>query len=236
MKAESSSTHWLWAAGFLGLCVVGIGVGALRGIAAGLEAQARRDAPDVAHTEPPPAPEEDDLASRLRSAIFLGRQGELESAEAELVALAERHPQSSTVWLNLGVVRLAAERLDGARTAFERVLALSPEDWDAHAELAALELERGALEEALRIAGAIPPGAGRMPSRLRHDPRWTARDEAPGVQALRSKHGLGETPDQSERAAAELRKRREEAKTSAAPATGPRWTPAVDRGVSPPAR
>lgn len=60
------------------------------------------------------------------------------AAAAEARGLAEAHSDSHSAWLALGRVRQAGEDLDGAREAFQRGLAIHPDDPDLAAALAAL--------------------------------------------------------------------------------------------------
>ena len=107
---------------------------------------------------------------------------------------ARRSPRSlpdyADAHLNLGIALTEAKRPKDAFVSFQRVVQLNRQDWDAFAELASLSLEGEQLSEALKYASNIPAGKGRMPLRLRKDPRWTKYASHQDVQKLRQKHGV----------------------------------------------
>lgn len=212
------NNHWIWAGGFLALSVGGIAWGALNGIASGradlhAEATQRETEPSAGEGRADP---DGALRRELRTAIFLGRQGEFDAAEQALLSLAQRHPERASLWLNLGVARVGAGKLDLAEEAFGKALELTPDDWDAVAELANIALERGDLDAALVHARRIPAEQGRMAARLARDIRWQKVADDPRVRALREKHGLKTEPGTSEALAAELADRRKRAQAGAA--------------------
>lgn len=164
-----------------------------------------------------PAVEEDPkarLVRQMRTAIFLGRQGEFAAAAEALQVLAAEFPEEASVWLNLGLARMGTGNTEAAKLAFQEALRLEPNDDDARAELANLELEAGRLDAALAIVESIEPGRGRMASRLSRDERWRRHTDDPRVAALRAKHGLETLPDTSERVQRELEARRRAAGSS----------------------
>lgn len=189
------------------MCIGGIAFGALRGV------QASRAAVEASYAEshaPGPSRTESRavLQEKLRAAVFLGRQGEFDAALERLRALADAYPGEASIWLNLGIAYTGRGELDEAERAFQKVLEISPNDWDGMAEMANLALDRGNLEAALGYAERIPPGKGRMSARLARDERWRENLEHPRVMALRKKHGMAEAPGQAERLEQELSSRR----------------------------
>ena len=162
----------------------------------------------------------EDLRQSMRAAIFLGRQGEFAAAAEALEELTHAHPSQASVWLNLGIARLGTRDLAGAEAAFMRTLSIAPADWDAHAELANVALDRGDLDQALAHAHKIPAQKGRMQDRLRNDSRWRAHLTDPRVGELRVRHGLDASPAQSEKLQHELELRRQLAAAETPPAEG----------------
>ncbi|MEL6183893.1 MAG: tetratricopeptide repeat protein [Myxococcota bacterium] len=224
------SNHYVWAGGFLALTFGGIGYGAVSGVQASQAASHAPAAPHHAsaaeHGEPdhgasgaePGAPHgapkgaidpSEELRQSMRAAIFLGRQGEFAAAAEALEALTHSHPEQASVWLNLGIARLGTRDLEGAEAAFMRTLSIAPADWDAHAELANVALDRGDLDGALVHAHKIPAQKGRMQDRLRNDSRWRAHVGDPRVGELRARHGLDASPAPAEKLQHELELRRQ---------------------------
>ncbi|MCB9176670.1 MAG: tetratricopeptide repeat protein [Caldilineae bacterium] len=82
----------------------------------------------------------------LRRGIAAARVGEAEEARAYLDEATRREPDRADAWLWLGTVAATPQ---GRRDAFERVLALRPEDAEARDGLARLteKFGRGLLEE-----------------------------------------------------------------------------------------
>jgi arylsulfatase A-like enzyme/tetratricopeptide (TPR) repeat protein len=88
--------------------------------------------------------------------------GEVESAEARLVAALDRDPFMAEAWLVLGRMQKEQGRVAEAEASFEQGLVRSPDDANLHRELGLLLAEQGAsdrarthLEESIRLANQM---------------------------------------------------------------------------------
>jgi putative PEP-CTERM system TPR-repeat lipoprotein len=115
-----------------------------------------------------------------RAGELLMQLGRYDAAEAQFHRAADLAPTNATYWLNLGHAALALDRLDPAREAFDRAVALRPEwaaalaartglDLKAKQYGAALErvnrwLERQPADpDLLVLKGDVEAAAGRLP-------------------------------------------------------------------------
>lgn len=151
----------------------------------------------ISVTYSPKIIESETLLRDLRHAVALGESGDFMKAYAELSALSKRYPESPNVWLNLGIAHLTLNQLDAAEKAFQYTVELSPDDYDAWAELGGVSVRRKKLEEAFDIFNKIPPGQGRMSERLRKDPVLLELESDGRFQALLLKHGLASSVSQA---------------------------------------
>ena len=217
-------THYLWAGSFLAVSVGLITYGAVQGVKASQHALSKGE---DRHAGPPrgeisgthaeqesgnvPVQQREGLRAQMQAAIRLGQAGQLDQAVHALEDLAKKHPRQEALWLNLGIARGGVGDLDGAEKAFETVLALEPNDYDAVAELANIALEKGNLDEAIELAQRVPAGEGRMYERFKSDVRWRRHEGDSRVVALRARHGLSAPPNTSERVQRDLERLRREA-------------------------
>jgi tetratricopeptide (TPR) repeat protein len=105
----------------------------------------------------------DDAAARLRLGKTLLEYGRAREAEPQLARAAALAPDNVEALRELGNARAVNEDNERAIETFERVLALAPDDWQAHANLATLLAPRRpaqALEHARR-AYELKPGEPR---------------------------------------------------------------------------
>jgi tetratricopeptide (TPR) repeat protein len=167
----------------LWLILVGglIGLGAVKGTEASAHHREAEKTQVVAK-------ERKSMSDELEKAIAPGKRGDVEEAITALEALAVKYPGEPAIRLNLGVAYRAAEKLDDADRSFAKVLELDPNDYDALAERATIQLERGDAEAAIAAVERIPANEGRMRERLMDDPFWVALMEDPRVKSLRIKH------------------------------------------------
>jgi tetratricopeptide (TPR) repeat protein len=92
--------------------------------------------------------------------VALERAGRLDEAAEAYRALAGERP-STVVWMNLGNVETARDRLEAAEDAYTRALELTPDEPEALAAMAWLRFRQGRNAEAEALAGraAQAPGA-----------------------------------------------------------------------------
>lgn len=174
--------HPLAAAVFAATMFIAIGWLAVSKTRENLESAAEAEAAERAMS-----PEAKELVRRIREAVQLGTEGELERAEERLAELADQYPNEALVWMNYGVALSGQEKFDPAIEAFERVLALRPRAWAAYGELATIHRLRDEIDEALTLLEKVPPGEGRVAERLFRDPIWRSVDD-PRMEKLRRRH------------------------------------------------
>ncbi|MBX2811185.1 MAG: tetratricopeptide repeat protein [Myxococcales bacterium] len=190
------SRNYLWAGGFLAVTLALIIQGAVSGVGASLSrSHQQAKAEQIADREA--------LKSAVADGIVLGEQGDFQGAMNVFEQLAVKYPQHAAVWLNLGIARGAMGNIIGAEAAFQWVLRMSPQDYDALAELANIALQRGDIGRAVALAKDIPMGEGRLRERLASDERWLRYQHDHRVVELRRQYGLP-VVDTSERARKEL--------------------------------
>lgn len=130
------------------------------------------------------------LKAEMREAVEAGARGEYDQAESSLRSIAHDHPDDVDALFNLGIAELALEHEDDAYATFERVLTLSPKDYDALAEQAVIHKHKGNRDKALAMLESIPAGEGHVRERLVHEAAWDDLAGTPRMNALREKHGL----------------------------------------------
>lgn len=84
----------------------------------------------------------------LATALLEAANGESDRAEARLAALADTHPELPSLWLARSRIALQDERLEDAREAARRGLALAPDDSRFALLLAQAQLRLGDVEAA----------------------------------------------------------------------------------------
>jgi len=106
------------------------------------------------------------VLTTLREAEDLARQGSLDAALEQIDAVLAREPRLADAWLQKARWLQAAERLDEAAAAFERVLEVSPRiSGETATSLAVLYLRLGRQDDAARLARlavASRPGAAHL--------------------------------------------------------------------------
>jgi WD40 repeat protein/serine/threonine protein kinase len=103
----------------------------------------------------------------LQGVVELGR-GNPEGALPDLEEAARRQPQDAEVWTRLGDARMALDRLEGAREAYEKALDVAPKNVDARAALSVARFRLGMHKAARILWDATAP---QLPT-----PRWPWRD------------------------------------------------------------
>lgn len=103
-------------------------------------------------------PEDHDV--RLEQAVALLRVGHAQAAERQFDALSTSRPDDARAWHWLGFARLRRKDHDGARTAFQRTLALDPGNASAAHHLASLDGTLPARVEVGYVRGLFDDFAG----------------------------------------------------------------------------
>lgn len=188
-----------------------------------------------------------------RSGTELGTRDTL----AHLEAVAERTPDDSVAWLDLGFGRAATGDAAGAADAFGRAVALAPDDREAPVHFAHAAHAAGRVDEALEAmlhvahhAGAAPAvlrstialarSGGRLPVALAVAARLAAHDAADAGDSLEVAeiHLEMEQFDEAAAVFAYLRRSDEGHETYAAHGQvealirGERWREALDAAIS----
>jgi Flp pilus assembly protein TadD len=132
--------------------------------------------------------EDEAFAAGVRSAIKLGRQGNLEVAREHLEALVAKRPDHTDARFNLAVALVQLGKTDEASAQFEKVISLDPKDFDAVVELAALRVKAGKLEEALTLLESVPLGEGGLAAGALRQTRWDALASEERMKKLVAKH------------------------------------------------
>jgi tetratricopeptide (TPR) repeat protein len=102
------------------------------------------------------APKDAD-ARRIRATLWLesGTPEKVAAAQTELLALAAAKPDDTRLTFLLGRTQLAQGDSDGARSKFQQVIGLHPNDLQSRFALASISLNQQKPEEALRYAEEI---------------------------------------------------------------------------------
>lgn len=101
--------------------------------------------------------------------------GDLPAAAQALEAIVARAPQHAPAWQTLGAVRNFAWDHDGAENAFQRALALVPNDVDARFGVASARLGRGDLAAGWEAFEQRPDRAAGGDAALAALPHWDGR-------------------------------------------------------------
>jgi tetratricopeptide (TPR) repeat protein len=107
----------------------------------------------------------------------LASRGLYENARLEFLHATVADPESPMAWANLGAAAAVTRRVEEARGAYEKALALAPDNWLTHYNLAVL-LARGGdrdgavrhLERFFALAGPREEKRRKAIADLRHDP------------------------------------------------------------------
>lgn len=106
---------------------------------------------------------DDEPLAALYAAVALEFSGDRAGAITEYQAVAERFPQFVPALSRLAEAQLRQDNLPAAGAAFEKLIAVSPEEWRGYAGLAEVKLREEAASEALplaRQAVELAPAAG----------------------------------------------------------------------------
>ena len=138
-----------------------------------------------------------ELNKQLDDILDIARSGDYDTVIQRLEKMIEEHPSETGLYLNLGIAQRAAEKYDDADSTFAKVLEMDPNDYDALAERANIQKEKGNVDAAFDLLDKIPPRAGRIDVRLRDDPLWIDVADHPRMKDLRIKHGIETGTDTS---------------------------------------
>ena len=92
----------------------------------------------------------DPSEDQLKSLINLYSQGELSLVVERAQALTKQYPQAFSIWNLMGASAAQIGQLDQAIIAFQRVLAIKPDNADAHNNMGVALKVQGKLEEAIQ--------------------------------------------------------------------------------------
>lgn len=190
------SNHPIAGFGFLAIMLGGIGFLSMKGVEGSRTWQAERHAEEerAKKEEEERAAQEANRAraeaiqGQIRAAVMAAERDELPLAIEMLKKAADQWPDSTGLWLNLGIAQRGAEQWDEAEKSFNRVLVLDAKDWDAVAELGTIRVVKQDLDGAFGFFDKIPVGEGRMTERLAYDPTFAQLDADPRFVALLGRH------------------------------------------------
>lgn len=105
--------------------------------------------------QPPSAPAAEPGAIQVASQAVgrgekLADRGLYEEARLEFLRATVADPESPVAWANLGAAAALTRRVEEARGAYEKALALSPDNWLTHYNLAVLLAREGDRDGAVR--------------------------------------------------------------------------------------
>ena len=128
-------------------------------------------------------------------ALALMEIGRMEEAAQHLRQLSDHHPAYAQGWYNLARALERLGQCDAATAAYQRALALRPEDVDSRWNLSLLELRRGNLREGWRLYEARFALDARLGHAMRFEERrWTGSEDLEGKRILIwAERGLGDT-------------------------------------------
>ena len=86
---------------------------------------------------------------RVRSGQLLVAQKLFEKARADFLKATEEDPENANAWAALGGVSMLTDREEDARQAYERALAIEPDNWTAHYNYGCYFARKGETESAL---------------------------------------------------------------------------------------
>ena len=132
--------------------------------------------------QPPPAPAAEPGAIQVASQAMgrgekLADRGLYEEARLEFLRATVADPESPVAWANLGAAAALTRRVEEARGAYEKALALSPDNWLTHYNFAVLLAREGDRDGAVRhlerffeLAGPREEKRRKAVDDLRRDP------------------------------------------------------------------
>ncbi len=111
-------------------------------------------------------------------------EGRLDDAKRDLVAVLENFPKDRVAWNALGLVAWLGGRFPGAIAAYEKVLAIDPEDLNAHYNLmrvyrAAGDRPNAELHDAAYRKLKADEAIRAVPGRFRLEDPWANRESLP---------------------------------------------------------
>ena len=92
---------------------------------------------------------QDPPQDQLQSLINLYSQGQLSTVVEHAQVLVKQYPEASAIWNLMGVSAAQIGKLDHAILAFQRILAIKPDNAGAHNNMGNVLKEQGKLEEAI---------------------------------------------------------------------------------------
>jgi Flp pilus assembly protein TadD len=121
----------------------------------------------------------------------LASQGLYENARLEFLNATAADPESPMAWANLGAAAALTQRVEEARGAYGKALALAPDNWLTHYNLAVLLAREGDRDGAVRhlerfaaLAGQREEGRRKAIDDLRRDPALQGLLDDPRVRDL----------------------------------------------------
>ena len=108
---------------------------------------------------------DDDAATRMLQAHKLAESGDSEAAQAVYQEIVRLNPRHANALLALGVLQIAAEKLDGAESTFRQLAQHYPTSFVAYANLGNIHKLRGNIVAALtafRQAHELNPGSAEV--------------------------------------------------------------------------
>ena len=130
------------------------------------------------------------VSKRVSEAIALGQNGDFPSALKILEDVVEKHPDNTDALFNYGLALRSVERLKDSDAAFQKILELKPDDFEAWAERANLAVLANDVDRAFDYLEKIPAGKGRLILRLRVDKHWQNLRKHPRMEKIRAIQGL----------------------------------------------
>ena len=130
------------------------------------------------------------VAKEVAKAISLGQEGNFPDALKILERVVENHPDNTDALFNYGLALRSVNKLDESDKAFQKILQLKPDDFEAWAERANLAVLQNDLNRAFDYLEKIPAGKGRLILRLRVDEHWQNLRKHPRMEKIRAIQGL----------------------------------------------
>lgn len=131
-----------------------------------------------------------DRRDNIALAVARGEEGDYEGAAALLNEVLQEDPSDPDALYNMGIAVAAMGRTDDAEKIFSSILAKSPSDWDATAELAGIYDAKADGERAMQLLEKIPPGAANLTARLGDASHWMAVRRHERWPTLSTKHSV----------------------------------------------
>ena len=130
------------------------------------------------------------VAKQVTRAIALGQDGKFREALQILENVLKTHPENIDALFNYGLVLRSVNRINESDKAFQKILEIKPEDFEAWAERANLAVLQNDLDRAFDYLEKIPAGKGRLILRLRVDEHWKKLKTHPRMEKIRAIQGL----------------------------------------------